>query len=345
MNRPVTERPSVYVLNSNRWLHDQLVKPATASPDSFAWASSPEDADMLIYPVPEWADPEAPHSLRRLSIRTWWPRIFLYSTNDVPLAWAPGVFASIPRRYASRGGFRGGCYVIHHHRESGGMAELIDRRLDEPLPQDLLWSFVGTVENDPGVRGRVMRLDDERAYVRDTQQWKREIRWNWGGTMKKEGEEAFASYVDIAGRSKFIVCPRGVGASSMRLFEAMQMRRCPVIVSDDWTPPPFVDWDACAVMVPEADIDRLPAILRAREHEAEALGRNAQAAWERYFSPSMTLPAIVEACIDIRRNDGIGSRERLEIATRAVPTRPFAERALTRARGLRARVRRSQASA
>ncbi len=36
--------------------------------------------------------------------------------------------------------------------------------------------------------------------------------------------------------------PRGIGASSVRIFEAMRAGRAPVIISDDWIVPPVGDW-------------------------------------------------------------------------------------------------------
>src|SRR5688500_17174228 len=90
---------------------------------SFTWAASAEEADMLIMPVPEWVDDEAPDRLTARTLPTWLPRLFLYSVNDDPVAWAPGVFASLPRHRTVGGGFRGGCYVVHHHREPGGMGQ------------------------------------------------------------------------------------------------------------------------------------------------------------------------------------------------------------------------------
>src|SRR2546423_4170060 len=39
---------------------------------------------------------------------------------------------------------------------------------------------------------------------------------------------------EICKASKFILCSRGVGTSSVRLFDTMRMGRVPVILSDQW---------------------------------------------------------------------------------------------------------------
>jgi hypothetical protein len=109
----------------------------------------------------------------------------------------------------------------------------------------------------------------------------------------------FARYAESTARSRFVICPRGLGPSSIRIFEAMRMGRCPVIVSDDWTPPSFVDWNACSIRVAESAVRDLPAILREREADAASLGAAARAAWERLYSPSAMLVTLVESCVEV----------------------------------------------
>src|SRR4051812_12643357 len=110
---------TAYVLNSHGWLFEQLRAPA-AGGSEFAWAPSPDEADVVVYLVPEWPDKDAPETFAKIPVRSWWSRLYLFSTNDAPVAWAPGVFASLERRVARKGGFRGGFYIPHHHREPGG---------------------------------------------------------------------------------------------------------------------------------------------------------------------------------------------------------------------------------
>ncbi len=84
----------------------------------------------------------------------------------------------------------------------------------------------------------------------------------------------------------------------MRLFEAMQAGRCPVILSDDWLAPPFIDWSSCSIQVPEARVRELPGILRARSDDADRLGRAAREVWEEYFSPERQLPTLIRAAAE-----------------------------------------------
>ncbi len=200
-------------------------------------------------------------------------RTYVFCQQDEPFAWAPGMYASLPARRATSA-FSGGFYVPQHHREDGGLGEGLEAaRSMEP---DLLWSFMGTASNHP-VRKRLLELHDTRAIVKDTADWSARIRWAWKTRYCEESRQAFDLYAETLGRSTFIVCPRGRGPASIRLFEAMQAGRAPVIVSDEWLPPPFVDWDACSVRVAEDATADLPAILREREDEAAELGRRVPA--------------------------------------------------------------------
>lgn len=303
--------PLIHIANSHRWLYDSLTGPAEEQTD-FGVVGDRAESDLLIYLDAPWPDPAAPDQLRSLTLRDI-RRLYLFSQNDDPFAWAPGVFASLPRSHARGAAFAGGFFVAHHHHQPGGLGEhLVPVSLDAC---DLLWSFVGTVENAP-IRERVLEFEDERGLAIDTKRWSDIVRWGWQREHHEEGQKNFRAYAQTLSRSKFIVCPRGRGPSSIRLFEALQVARCPVIVSDEWLPPPFVDWVRCSIQVPEEAIEHLPAILREREAEAEALGRAARLVWEQHFAPARLLNTLVRSCLEIHRVTP--ARSRIGIAARAL---------------------------
>ena len=116
----------------------------------------------------------------------------------------------------------------------------------------------------------------------------------------------------------------------MRIFEAMQTGRVPVILSDDWLPPAFVDWSSCALQVPERDVRLIPSILREHEPDADAMGRRARSAWREFFAPDRHLRTLVLSCLDIVERDGLSVRSRAAIAARALTTRAAASAARAR---------------
>jgi hypothetical protein len=83
-----------------------------------------------------------------------------------------------------------------------------------------------------------------------------------------------------------VLCPRGIGTSSFRLFETLQSGRVPVILSDSWVPCAGMDWDAFSLRVRERDIGRLPEICLASESRWESMARAGRRAWEEWFSPA-----------------------------------------------------------
>jgi Exostosin family len=83
-------------------------------------------------------------------------------------------------------------------------------------------------------------------------------------------------FIGLCQRSKFVLCPRGVGVSSMRLFESMAMARSPVILSDEWVPLPTIPWEQFSIRVAESDWAKIPEILKNHEQNAEEFGLRAK---------------------------------------------------------------------
>ena len=96
---------------------------------------------------------------------------------------------------------------------------------------------------------------------------------------------ALFEYADAMANARFSLCPRGICAGSIRLFESMKMGRACVIISDAWQPNDGVDWDSFLLRVPEAEVHRLPAILEEHADRAAEMGPDAQGPNGRSGSP------------------------------------------------------------
>jgi hypothetical protein len=254
-----------------------------------------------------------------------WPRLFVFSQDDRPVLWAPGVFASVPANHPDIVSARGGFYVHHANYEPEHAVALQPRPHDESA---FLWSFVGSVATWPAVRRPLLTLKDDRALRLDTETWMLRDRWQLSGPGRGDRSRALTNYAEALHQAKFVVCPRGLGPSSVRLFETLRVGRCPVIVSDRWLAPPFVDWESCAIRISERDLRHLPGVLREREHDAAELGLRARVVWERQYSPAAMLNTLVEACLDItpaQRRVGL----RLRMAARSAISRDAARQLKT----------------
>jgi len=267
----------------------------SASRDQFAvhrCVTSGAEADLVILATNAEFPPSGLGVLAEKVFRENLDRAFLISRADQPSPLWRGLHPSWPISDASLGMAAGWNYYHPNSAEP-----FIDPHLFV-WPPSRLWSFVGSRYTHP-VRAKLLALEDDRAHLEDTSgSAQSHLRGETG-----DGAAQFRrDYIEMLHDSKFVVCPRGMGASSMRIFEAMRAGRCPVIISDDWLPPPFVDWGACAIRLAESDLDRLPELLRERESEAEAMGERAQSEWRHVFGEEALFHHVVEACLLIARH-------------------------------------------
>jgi len=107
-------------------------------------------------------------------------------------------------------------------------------------------------------------------------------------------------YVSILQKSKFILCPRGFSPSSWRCFETMKVGRVPVIVSDEWVPPPGLPWDKFSIRIPEAEVESIPALLESLEYRAEEMGKKARQEWFAHFSIEQSFNWLISRCLEIQ---------------------------------------------
>jgi hypothetical protein len=216
-------------------------------------------------------------------------KVFAFSVDDRLIPMVPGVYASLEKSWYKPGRSRAGFYLFtmeNPHVEPDAA----------PVERDLLYSFVGSTKTWP-IRTELGKLSHPRSIFIDTSQ--KSLPILSGGTA--EQRNAFwKSYSDIARRSKFVLCPRGLGTSSVRLFEMMKMGRSPVILSDEWVPPEGPKWDEFSIRIPEAEVTNVPAILEKKESEAVAMGLRARQEWERWFAPEVLFDTVVNWCLDIK---------------------------------------------
>jgi len=217
---------------------------------------------------------------------------FVFSGMDLIVPTVPGVYASVERDWQVPSLTRGGCYLLPRNPFLSHL----------PLPdlgREPAWlgSFVGCAADIP-IRLRLVELKDERLCLRDnTKPFIASLREG----RSEDHERLKKDYISVTQDSKFVICPRGKGASSIRLFEAMEMGRAPVVLSDAWVMPEGPRWDDFCLRVPERHADRLGSLLREREPEAAARGALARAEWETWFSPESLFHTLSQACEDLLR--------------------------------------------
>jgi hypothetical protein len=119
--------------------------------------------------------------------------------------------------------------------------------------------------------------------------------WNFDASYASEKRNHQKDYADILSNSSFILCPRGAGVSSIRLFEVMNAGRVPVIIADNWIPVKGIPWEEFAIFIPEAKIGDIDRIVRARQSEAFDMGNRARDAWKKFCSPGADASVLADS--------------------------------------------------
>lgn len=241
----------------------------------------PEAADLVVFVGS--ARPNLADITKSILYRRFRDQAVLFFSGDRAIPLLPGIYTCLERHpLGNRSGAIAGFYLRVTQNNS------LD--IEVPIEQaDYLYSFVGNACNHP-LRAAICRLSDSRAFMRDSSKDDRQQDDGISGANCQRG----LHYRDIMARSKFILCPRGIGVSSWRLFETLRAGRVPVVLSDGWIRPPGPDWDAISLSVPEARVRQLPEILAQEEYRAVKMGAQARQEWERWYAEDTVFHTAVE---------------------------------------------------
>jgi hypothetical protein len=207
-------------------------------------------------------------------------KAFVYSEVDQPWCAMPGLYVSMPKNALEPQRQRACAYISLPNASAA----------PSPLPAEadaLLFSFMGRGGNR--TRDRLLRLKHPRAHVEDTSNS------DFFGAHDEKIEKQKQRYSEVISRSKFVLCPKGAGTSSFRIFETLSAGRVPVILSDEWAPPAGPDWARISVTVPEANIERVGAVIEGVEQQFPAMAVAARNAWEEFFAPEVKFHRMVDA--------------------------------------------------
>ena len=151
--------------------------------------------------------------------------------------------------------------------------------------KELLASFVGSSTHD--IRNKMVEAmkDKSDVYI-STKGWEQNVK-----------VDQLSDFVESATKSKFVLCPRGYGASSFRLYEAMQLDSVPVYISDRfWLPWTHeLNWNEFCVLIKEEEIPDLHSILDSVTDERyEKMKSKIEEVYENYFTLEGTCNKILQ---------------------------------------------------
>jgi hypothetical protein len=249
----------------------------------------PEEADLILF-VEVDAGSFCASVRRHPYSKRFRRKCFMFSSDWRVIPFIPGVYTSLEKRW----------YLPSRSRPGFYLNWLINPlvKFEPDADRDLLYSFMGDVQTAP-VRKVLAQLEHPRGIFVDTSQQSQDV---IAQSSTEQRTVFWNRYVEIARRSKFILCPRGMAPSSIRLFETMCMGRVPVILADEWVRTEGPPWESFSIQILERDARSVPRLLEEREAEADEMGLLARTEWEKYFSPDIVFHRVVELCLEIQKS-------------------------------------------
>jgi hypothetical protein len=217
-------------------------------------------------------------------------RVMVFDERDRPWCRFPGVYVSMPAKYFD-----------WRHQRAWGYFPRIPSKAPTEAP-DLLFSFVGSITHR--CRPPLLKLGGEDSIVEAV------AGFTFYDPSSQDFEARRRRFVDVLGRSRFVLCPRGGGTSSIRLYEALAAGRVPVVISDEWVSPPGPDWSRFSLRWPEDRIAGLREFLQAHDEEWPEMSVAAREAYSEFFAADVWFHRFAELVNEVRQQARLGFPKR-----------------------------------
>ncbi|MBC8081688.1 MAG: exostosin family protein [Hymenobacter sp.] len=245
--------------------------------------TSPEEADIILFIENSryHFDPFFKKLRNNPLVKKYPEKVFMYNPHDLPWFILPGLYTCLPKIAFDNRKVCAICYI-----------EIINPYINfnSDATPAYLFSFYGKPQSKP--RKEIMKLQHNRGIIITSEQ---------DMYAEQKPKDLQLHYAQLLTNSKFILCPKGIGTSSSRLFETMQAGRVPVIISDNWVRPAGPDWDEFAIFIPEDEVHTIPDILEKEEESWPEKSRLARKAWEDFFAPESLFTYFTDNIITLER--------------------------------------------
>jgi hypothetical protein len=214
-------------------------------------------------------------------------RRIVWDWGDAPLGRLSGFYCSLNSKLFDPRRHRTMSYPI-----------VFNEFIEEYSQDDATYNFTFVGGVTAGVRTRIFE-----AFADDEMQHNALVRIqpaSWTTILDRSDVEVKRAYADSLRRAKFVLCPRGAGVGSVRLFETLKAGRVPVILSDGYVIPSGIDWNQCALVVREADAREIPSIIGSRMDDWSKMANRARQTWLDNFSDESILSYLARQLRDIQ---------------------------------------------
>lgn len=138
--------------------------------------------------------------------------------------------------------------------------------------KDLWYSFIGY--NSHWTRKEIFKMPQRKdTIIKKRQKWFSQKNIN-RKKIRRLRKQELTEYRDVLSRSRFSLCPRGTGPSTIRFWESLQAGAIPVLIADAMTLPKGVNWDECIIKIPEKELHTINDALSSISHEQEQAMRD-----------------------------------------------------------------------
>lgn len=258
--------------------------------EGYALTTSLEKADFILAAIQGFSYGAGLEKLKRHNIyKKHKTKLFVYSPDDNQVPAIRGLYPSISNYYIKKRWALPCHYISNHIRKFNFKPNFSSK--------DILCSFVGSSRTH-SIREKILTISHPEFFLLDSARDLAPDAFWWDSGNK---EELFNIFHESTARSLFVICPRGLSPSSIRLYEAMEAGCAPIIVSDDIQLPIGPDWEKFSIKVQEHDVFSIPYIVERMRENAPAMGALARRAWEDYFSPQATAGNLINSCHQLRR--------------------------------------------
>jgi hypothetical protein len=244
------------------------------APEVLTLVEDPAGADVIIF------ESDEPVYIRKTpEYQNYKEKCIVVSEIDLPTYFLPACYAAVNN--TARLG-KGRTMSIPYLLSQISVPNPFIGEISATAERKYLYSFRGGATS--WVRKKMLKVlaSTDDTLIQDSNFYRH---WNFDTGYASEKLNHQSEYANVLASSSFVLCPRGAGVSSIRLFEVMRAGRVPVILADNWTPVPGIPWEEFALFIPENKITELDQIIRSKQGDALRMGAKAREAWQKYCSP------------------------------------------------------------
>jgi hypothetical protein len=261
---------------------------------SVVWSSSPDDADLIIV-FEEWGSrfwEYADTLIREPLVSRYWEKIFTVNCDDLGRGFLPGLYTSLNKNNFDRNIHRACAYPYEYNQYIEAQYRNYCDAEESLAPKTRKWlfSFTGNDSSNP-IRKKIYEIyksePESKISIVDSR-------------FHSHTDHQKQLYIRDILDSQFALCPAGWSPSTYRLFEVMQLGRCPVIISDQWVPIEGINWSECAIFVRESQLHQISEILHEKASEAFSFGERARGLWGQHFSGKNKFRKMLDSILEIR---------------------------------------------